>query len=173
MDFEVSYTPKSLSEADRMARRWYFWPAFVLQNLSGIGMVIFLLIGGVTLVIESLFNSTLDVPRAALGACIVTIPGGAFWWYCRREARKTSESLAAVNPLLLSFTSDGISTKEKNGATSFVPWSSFRGFREGRTVILLDETTSRNRRMIPTDSLSSSDVQSIRNLVRSHLPNLD
>jgi hypothetical protein len=120
--------------------------------------------------VKGLLSSTLNLPRAILGACMVAIPIAVFWWYYRRETRRTAESLAVINPTLLSFTADGLHTKEKSGATTFLPWSSFDGFREGRTVILLEEAPSHSRRMIPIDSLSPDEVQRIRDLVRSHLP---
>ena len=47
------------------------------------------------------------------------------------------EMLATINPLKLTFDADGLLTHEKNGAHNFVPWSTFAGYREGRTVFLL------------------------------------
>ena len=100
------------------------------------------------------------------------VPVVGFLWFRHRDIRKATEMLAAVNPIRLSFDVDGIHTVEKSGASNFVPWGSFTGFREGQTVILLREAGSTQYRVIPKDTVSSIEVEQIRSAVRSHLREL-
>lgn len=103
---------------------------------------------------------------------MMAVPMLGFYWLRRRDRRKATEMLAAINPLKLTFTADGIHTQEKSGATNFVPWSNFDGFREGQTVILLRETGKSQYRVIPKDTVSMMTVERIRSAVRSHLPEI-
>ncbi len=80
--------------------------------------------------------------------------------------------LAAINPLKLTFDANGLNTCEKNGAHSFVPWSSFDGFREGNTVILLRDAGSRQYRVIPKETVPPSDGEQIRSTIRARLPEI-
>ncbi len=103
---------------------------------------------------------------------MVAVPLLGFWWFYRRDMRKAKMMLAAINPLKLKFTETGLQTLEKNGASNFAPWSSFSGFREGRTVLLLREIDTSQYRVIPKDTISTTDLEWIRSAIRSHLPEL-
>jgi hypothetical protein len=103
---------------------------------------------GCVVLARSLFTSTPDPLRAAIGLAMLAGPILLFWWLRHRELQRAAEGLAAINPVKLRFTAQGIETIEKSGASSFVPWSGFSGFREGRTVIL----TARSRSVTISDN---------------------
>jgi len=172
MDFEVWFTIQATDEAARMSRRWYYWPAFLLQNFYGLAIMAAILFGGCSLLIKSLLTSKPDLPRTALGMLMVAAPVAAFWWFRRRDLRKATEMLAAVNPLKLTFDAEGLHTSEKNGARNFVPWSSYDGFREGRNVILLRENETKQYRVVPKNTVPESDVEQVRSAIRSRLPEI-
>jgi hypothetical protein len=155
-----------------MCRRWYSWPLFVLQNLYGIALIAALTFAGLSAAISSLFGPSRDLPRAALGLLMGTAPALVWWWYYRRQSRKATGALAALNPIKLRFTAEGFHTTERSGATSFVPWSIFAGYRKGKTIFLLRDATSRQYRVIPTEGLSSDRVGQIRSAIHSCLPEL-
>jgi hypothetical protein len=172
MDFEVLFTIDATNEAAQMSRSWTYWPRFVFQNLQGIVVVVALLIGGCVLLAENFFTRKPDLPKSGIGLLLVAAPIVVFWWLRRRDIRKATQMLAEINPLKLNFDSDGLHTFEKNGASNFVPWSSYDGFREGKRVILLRESGTRQYRVIPKNTVPESDVERIRSAVRSRLPEI-
>ena len=173
MQIEVWFTTQATDEAAGMTSRWYAWPLLLLGNLQGVALVAALLIGGCVIFVKGVFTARPDLSRAALGIVMVVVPVVGFRWSLRHERRKADEELAAINPQKLTFDADGLHTLEKTGASSFVPWSSFTGFREGKAVILLrDAGSAKNYRMIPKKTVPESGVEQMRSSIREHLPEI-
>jgi YcxB-like protein len=172
MQFEVRFTIEATDEAARMSRRWSYWPVFLVRNLYGLVIVAAIVFGGCSLLLKSLLSSKTDLPRAALGTALVAGPIAVFWWFRRRELRKATEMLAAINPLKLVFDAEGLHTLEKNGARNFVPWSSYDGFREGSKVILLREDKTGQYRIVPKNTVPETDSERMQSVIRSRLPEI-
>ena len=173
MQIEVWFTTQATDEAARMTARWYSWPLLLLGNIQGVALVAALLIGGCVIFVNGVFTAKPDLLRAALGIVMVVVPVAGFRWAVRSEARKAEKELAAINPQKLTFDADGLHTVEKTGATSFVPWSSYSGFREGKAVILLcDAGPAKNYWIIPKKTVPESGVEQMRSAIREHLPQI-
>jgi hypothetical protein len=172
MDFVVLFTIEATNEAAQMSRGWTYWPRFVFQNFHGIVIVVALPIAGCFVLGENLITRRPDLPKSAMGLALVAAPIMAFWWFRRRDIRTATQMLAEINPLKLSFTSDGLHTFEKNGASNFMPWSGYDGFREERQVILLREATRREYRVIPRSTVPPGDVERMTSAIRSRLPEI-
>lgn len=170
MEFEVWFTIEATDEAAQMSHGWSYWPLFLFKNLQGVLIITALLIGGCLLLARSIFTPKPDLPQSAIGLLMIAIPIAGFWWFRRRDIRKATQVLANINPLKLKFDSNGLHTSEKNGASNFVPWSAYDGFREGKRVILLRESGTRQYRVIPKNTAPDSDIERIRSAVRSRLP---
>lgn len=171
-EFEVSFTIRSANELARMSRRWYFWPLYVLRNLYSFALLALLVFGGLFIAVKSFLAPTPDPSRAAVGLVMAAGPSLFYWWVYRRNSRKATERLASINPVKLSFTPEGFHTTEKSGATSFAPWSSFKGYRDGKTIFLLLADNQRGFRAIPKEGLTAIQVEQIRSAVKSCLREL-
>jgi len=172
MDVEVSFTSRSAREAERMLRKWYAWPLFLIRSIYGLAVIAALLFAGGSLFIRSLFSARIQVSGAILGLLMVLGPCAGYWWLRTREVRKVTAMLAAINPLRLTFDTNGVHTLEKNRASNFSPWSTFSGFREGRTIFLLREAQSGQHRVISKDGLSRTLSEDIKSVLASHLPEI-
>ena len=171
MEFEVSFTTQSLNEAARMARHWYYLPVFVVQHLQGLAIVAALVCAGIYVIVQSLVepHSRLVTHRDRSGSgrrsCIAVL---GVLSSQRRQSYRTARSHQSFETA----TADGVHTTEKSSATNFVPWSTFRGFRDGNAVILLRNSDGSGYRTIPEGGLTPNDVERMRSAVRSHLPEL-
>jgi len=172
-EFEVSFTTRSINEAERMCTSWYSWPLFMVENLYGIILIGMLIIGGLYALFTNLWGPSRDLSRAALGLLMAAGPTLAWWWNYRRESRKAVKALDALNPIKLRFTAEGLHTTERNGATNFAPWSIYAGYREGKTIFLLQDATLSQYRVIPAGGLSAYRVGQIRSAIQSCLRKLD
>lgn len=172
MKFEVWFTIEASDEAARMSQGWKYWPGFVFKNLYGIGLMALLLVGGCWRLVKSLFAPTLDLPHADVGVLLMVIPIGVFWWLRSRDIRTATEMLAKINPLILTFDSNGLRTSEKSGAQNFMPWPAYDGFREGKKVILLRETETQQYRVVGKQTVPAEPVEQLRSAIRSRLPEI-
>lgn len=172
MQFEVWFTLDATKEGGRMCRRWYYWPLFVVRNSYGFALIAVLLVNGVVLPRKSLLAPSLDLRGAGLASLLLALPAAGFLWYRNRDTRKANELLAGINPLSLTFQTDGLLSCEKNGSRNFAPWDSFDGYREGRAVLMLRETATREHRVIPKNTRPPADVERLCSAVRSRLPEI-
>jgi hypothetical protein len=122
--------------------------------------------------VKSLFAPTLDLPHAAVGVLLMVIPIGVFWWLRSRDIRTATEMLAKINPLILTFDSNGLRTSEKSGAQNFMPSPAYDGFREGKKVILLRETETQQYGVVGKQTLPAEAVEQLRSAIRSRLPEI-
>jgi hypothetical protein len=91
-----------------------------------------------------------------------------YWWSYRRTSRKASEALAEINPLKFSLDGDGLHLTQKTGVTVFQPWSGFQGFREGKTIFLLQRGAAGPEAVLK-GGLDPDQVEALRAALRSHL----
>ena len=87
----------------------------------------------------------------------------------RRSSRKNLAALNATAPDYIDLDGSGLRTQQSNGATSFQPWESFKGWRSAQSVILLDLAASKRVTILPLTALSVSERDVLRGLVASRL----
>jgi hypothetical protein len=156
-----------------MARRWYFWLFYVLQNLYGFGLVIVLFLAGITVAIRNLSSAPPNFPKAGAGLLMGTVMVVWWLWIYGRNVRKAEEALASINPVRLTLAAEGLQTVEKSGVKNFDPWTRFDGYREGETIFLLcGEGQASGLRTIPKEGLSSDQIAQLRSAIRAHLAEL-
>ena len=66
-----------------------------------------------------------------------------------------------------SLDANGISSTNSAGAPSFVPWSAFSGWKEGKDVFTLTKGKSFN--VVTKRGLNDADVEQLRSLFRSQI----
>jgi CDP-diglyceride synthetase len=98
-------------------------------------------------------------------ACIVL-------WAVYRAKRSHVRELTELNATLpdqVSLTNDGVKCDGPNGATGFLPWRTFKGWREGRRVVLVDQCQGNRVVMLPVSQLSEVERVTIRQFLQSHI----
>jgi hypothetical protein len=90
--------------------------------------------------------------------------------YSRQQASsKRLEKINAMRPDLISFTNDGLQAEGPHGAAWFLPWRSFKCWREGKRVILLERAEGKQIHILPVAQLSEMDRVSVRQFLQSHV----
>jgi hypothetical protein len=56
-----------------------------------------------------------------------------------------------------------------DGASGFLPWRNFKGWREGKLVMLLDQAQKNHFVILPIAHLSEIQREPVRQFLRSHI----
>ena len=160
MQIRPAATPEEVREAISLSRSRYFWLRFIAANwyMSAIVLVV------VGVNVNMLSNH--QAPKLGPSALMLAIAAAfiGFSWY-RTNTRPANATLAAITRIEgLSLDPDGVRVRLKSGTTTFVPWSSFTKWAEGRTVFVLsgsDGTT-----ILPIDE---GNRDALRNLLSSNV----
>ena len=67
---------------------------------------------------------------------------------------------------------DGVKCNGPNGAMGFHPWRNFSRWREGKRVVLIDQSQGGGFVILPVADLSEIERESIRGILKAHLPPL-
>jgi hypothetical protein len=87
----------------------------------------------------------------------------------RARAQRLSQ-LNATRPDKISLIDDGVKYDGPNGAISLFPWTNFKGWREGRRIMLIERTQGNKFVILPVASLSEFERIPIRQFFQSHIP---
>jgi hypothetical protein len=99
-------------------------------------------------------------------------PGINLWVLYMRK-RALAQQLALLNatrPDLMDLTNDGVKCDGPNGATALVPWRNFKGWQEGRRVVLVERNEGNRFVMLPVAQMSEIERLPIRQFLQSHIP---
>jgi YcxB-like protein len=138
MTFTEKLNDADLKEVRRMLGKWRY------RYRSFYGPILLLVFS-----IDFIRRPTTDWGMVAPLAGIF-FAGLLFALYLRR--RTSAQRLAKANamrPDRIMFTNDGVQSEGPNGATSLVPWRSFRNWREGKRVILLERSEGKHFLVLP------------------------
>jgi hypothetical protein len=107
----------------------------------------------------------------AIALIWAVVVGIALWAVYRTKGAQAQEltQLNATLPDFVSLTTEGVKLDGPDGATGFMPWRSFKGWREGRQVMLVDQCQGNRCVMLPVPQLSEIERQSIREFLRAHI----
>ena len=172
MEIECTFTVEALDEAARLNRRWYYWPLTVWRNLLPVLYYAAFLVIGIQFVVRNVRGETHHFQRALVGLLVVLALVVVPLWYFLRLYRKARAEVAELGPQKFTFTDTGISSIDKNGCTSFVPWSQYAGFREGKGIFFLRIARSEAYRVIPKETFAQRDAERLRSLLLTRLPEL-
>jgi hypothetical protein len=166
LQFKGKLTDMDLNEVGRMTRSKMYWVKFFVANWYGcalIAIVIWATISGLLGQIKPNWRAV-----ALLWLIVVAMVS----WVVYRTKRSRAKQLARLNATLpdyISLTTDGVKLDGPDGATSLLPWRNFKGWREGKQVILIEQNGEHRFVMLPLGESSESDRQSVRQFLQSNI----
>jgi hypothetical protein len=170
MQFQGKVTEADLNDARNIGVSKMYWPKFLLANWHGAALITALS----WITISGLLNKTnlhwRNIAIMWAVACAI-----ALWvaYSTQRTAARDFAQLNATLPDHLSLTTEGLKIDGPNGASAFLPWRTFKGWREGKRVVLLDELQGKGLVILPVAHLSEIERISIRQYLQSHIPATD
>jgi hypothetical protein len=151
MQVRAQLTPEELKDAARLIRPKMFWLRMALANWYALTI----LIAVVGAIIYHAMNSLPYNWAGALGvAGIALLFLGFSWWRYNSRIGKITDRWNK-NCGNSSLDTDGIRTDAANGATTFVPWSAYSTWKEGKLVFLVKGDNA--EQVIPKEGLGSSE----------------
>ena len=166
MRFSGKIDELDLKELQRMLRPKWYWPKFALQNWYGLAIVCVILWATVAAVLEGK-----NTNWSGLGL-LWLIVGAFVAWVVYRTKTSMSSEFARLNvnlPDWVDLTSGGIKLDGPDGEYAFQPWMSFVTWREGRRLILLNQTRDRGVLVLPIANLSDVQKEQIRQLLQANI----
>lgn len=166
MEFTGKLTEEDISEVQKLGRSKMYWPKVLARNWYATALVLLVIWGTIAGVVGH--NK---VNWHAIGM-VWLILAGLFVWTFYRVKRSRARALARLDATLpnqVILTDDGVKMDGTNGATSFLPWDTFNGFREGQRVFLLNRAKVNSAVVLPTLRLSENERRSLRDFLRSRI----
>jgi hypothetical protein len=162
MQISTEITPDELSQAMRLNRTKMYWPRFLLANWYATLMLIIIVWAEIAQLVAG-------KPMRPNSLGLLLIPVFLIWlyWYrtqgnVRKAASQLSDSKGSA-----SIDGKGITSASSSGATSFVPWSEYRGWKEGNDVFTL--TTEKSFRVFTKRGLNESELEQLRSIFRTQI----
>ena len=160
MQIRAAVSPSELQEAARMSRGRSFWLRFFAANWYGTALLLLVVVVGA--------NGAIHHQQMKWGAmlgfaaiCVFFI--GLSWYRWNSRLAKIAGASNARSGTL-SLESDGIRMTSASGASTFVPWSSYNKWIEGKSVFLL--TGNDGTAILPIDD---GNRESVRGLLTSQI----
>jgi len=166
LQFIGKLTELGLRDAQKIARTKMYWLKLLLRNLYG--LLLLILVAWIT--ISGLLGYTKPNWRA-LGIMWAVVAAIIAWvvYNSRKAQTKRLSKLNAALPDHINLANDGVKMDGPNGATGFLPWGNFKGWREGNRVILLHKSEGKNSVLLPVAQLSEMEREQLRQLLRSQI----
>jgi hypothetical protein len=166
MKFGGKLTQPDLKDVQKIVRSKMYWPKLLLANWYGLLLTCVVLWATVS----GFMGYTKPNWRAV--ALIWLVLAGIFAWAIYRTKRGTVRALTQVNAILpdwVTLNNDGIQCDGPNGAKAFQPWRTFKQWREGRRVVLLEQSNGQ-RVILHVADLSEIERHTLRQLLQSCIP---
>jgi hypothetical protein len=167
MQFQGKITEADLKDAQKMSVSKMYWPKLLLANWYGTALIL----GLIWATISGLLGQTKPNWRAV--AMIWVVVAGIVLWVVYRAKRSQARELTELNATLpdqVILTNAGVKCDGPNGATGFLPWRTFKGWREGRRVVLIDQSQGNSVVILPVAQLSEVERLSLRQYLQSQIP---
>lgn len=167
MQFAGKLNEADLFEIGKRSRTKMYWVRLVVANWYGTALLLMVVWGTIAGLLGQI-NPNWRV----IGIIWVVVAGLGFWavYNTRRTRARQLTQLNAVLPDQVSLTNDGVKLDGPNGATGFLPWRNFKGWREGHRIVLLDQCEGNRAVMLPVAQLSEIEREPIRQFLQSHIP---
>jgi hypothetical protein len=168
MRFTDKLTEADMRDVRKMTRARTYWPSMLLW---GVGMI-YVTVRGWTVTATVLARtpslwSTAAASWVAVAALIL--------WALYNQNKARSRELVKMNmarPDQMDLTNEGLKCAGPNGAAAMFPWSNFKGWREGRRVILIERNEGNRFVILPVSALSEIDRTPIRQFLQSNIAQL-
>ncbi len=162
MEFTSKLTEAQFSEFQRMARLKKYWVYFFTAFICG------------PVYIWQSVSILLRSPTPTNWCIFVLSYAGVIsllLFALNDQKRRWAEQLAELNAKRdrFIFTEEGVKSETFEGATKLIPWRSFKDWREGQQVILLN-TLSSGTFILPITNLSEMEREPVRQFLEAHVP---
>ena len=159
-------TESELDDVRKLVRSKWYWPKLLTANFYGL----LLFLGILYATVEALLGHT-HPNWNALGIIWIVIAGIIAWAFYRAKRSRAKESahLNSTLPDWVKFETGGVHLELPNGAKAFHPWRNVKGYREGKSVVLID-LDGGTFIMVPVTELSEPERDSIRQFLNSQFP---
>lgn len=166
MQFTRKLTEADMRDVRKMTRAKTYW---LTMSLWGAAMV-YMTVRGWTVTANILARapSEWQMATAVWGGTAAVILYALY-----NQSRTRSRQLVQMNatrPDEMELTNEGLKCDGPNGATAMVPWRNFKGWKEGRQVMLVERTEGNRFFILPVAQLSEMERMTIRQFLQSHIP---
>ena len=166
MQFTGKVTEADLSDVRKMTLSKMHWFKLLLANWYRAGII--LAISWAT--IAGLLGQ--ERPNWRAVSVIWMVIAGVVGWSVYDTKRKQVRELTKLNATLadhIILTNDGLKWSGPNGASGFLPWRNFKGWREGQRVMLVDQCEGNRFVILPFGELSEIQREPVRQFLRLHI----
>jgi hypothetical protein len=167
MDFSGKLNEVEVKEATRFIRPKGYQTRMALTYAR---LVIYA--GVVFYVLFESFARHRHIPESVIVTRIVLLVLllGFFYFRYRKGSRQAVANLDASLPDTLSLSAEGVRLNGPNGAQGFQPWVSYKGYREGKHVVVMDRMEKGLYNVLPISGLQEGDRQNLHGLLQNYLP---
>jgi len=167
MRFAGKLSEAELGDLQKLTIPKMYWPKLLLANWYG-----FALIAAIIWATLSGFLGRTKPNWQAMGVIWLVIAVIILWsvFTTKREGARNLAKLNATLPDQVNFTNAGVTLDGPNGASAFLPWTHFKGWREGKRVMLVEMVEGNSIVIVPVAQYSEIDRQPIRQLLQSSIP---
>lgn len=167
VQIHTEITADELSQAISLNRPTTYWLKVLRANGLAIAMIVGIVWADIHIRIAG--KHIPPVRFVLLLIVLLLIPVSLIWlyWYREQSAVRRAVSRPSNTPESASVDANGIRTSTSTGATSFVPWSEFSGWKEGKDVFTL--TKGKSFDVLTKRGLNEAEVEQLRSLFRSQI----
>jgi YcxB-like protein len=162
MQVQTEITADELSQAIGLNRPANYWQNVLQAN----GLALALLVGILWADVKRQMAGK-HVPAVSWALLLIPVLLIWFYWYRKHSDVRRAVSKPSNTPGSASVDANGISSTTSTGAPSFVPWSEYSGWKEGKDVFTLTKGKSFN--VVTKRGLNEADVEQLRSLFRSQI----
>ena len=162
VQIHTEITADELSQAVGLNQPSSHW----LKVLQANGLAVALLVGILWAEIKSLMAGK-HVPPVSWALLLIPALLIWFYWFRKHSAVRRAVSKPSNTPGTASVDANGISYTTSTGAPSFVPWSEYSGWKEGKDVFTL--TKAKSFHVLPKRGLNEAEAEQLRSLFRSQI----
>jgi len=154
MQLQSTLTSAQVQEAARLARPRFFWLRFFAYSWYSTALCVVVLYTDVNALLQHK-PIHWDATGTLLGLALL------FYGlrYSRWRARLAKVASTRTRNTSISLDTDGVRTRQESGATTFVPWTSFTKWSEGKNVFLL--TSASGTTVLPVDETNRDSVRAL------------
>jgi hypothetical protein len=162
MQVQTEITANELSEAISLNRPSMSW----LKDVQANGYAIALLVAILWVDIKNQAAGK-HVPPVSWILLLIPVLLIGFYWYRKQSAVQRAVSKPSNMPGTATLDAKGISSTTSAGAPSFVAWSEYSGWKEGKDVFTL--TKGKSFQVVTKRGLNEAEVEQLRSLFRSQI----
>jgi YcxB-like protein len=162
MQVQTQITADELSQAVSLNRPADYW----LKVLRANGYAIVLLVAMLWVDIKNQMAGK-HVPLVSWVLLLIPVSLIWFFGYRKHSALRRAVSSPSNKPGSASIDANGINSTNSAGAPSFVPWSAYSGWKEGKDVFTLTKGESFN--VVTKRGLNEAEAEQLRSLFRSQI----